>query len=45
MLTIVEVIRYKTFKERLQLVKEYTGRAYIEVCNGYLYIERVEEEV
>jgi hypothetical protein len=45
MLTIVEVIPYSSFKQRLQLMKKYIGKAYIEICEGYLYIERVEDEV
>lgn len=38
---LVEVIPYKTFKERLQLIKELTKqKCKIEIFNNYLYVER-----
>ncbi len=43
MLIVVEVIPYNSFKMRLQLMKKYIGKAYIEVNKDYLYIEKVEE--
>lgn len=38
---IVEVIPYKTFRERLQLVKKIqdTQKAKIEIYSAYLYVE------
>lgn len=41
---VVEVIFFKSFKERLQLMKRYIGKAYVEVYKDYIYIERMEEE-
>jgi biotin synthase-like enzyme len=38
---VVEVISYKSFKERLQLMKNLKN-CKIEVCKNYLYIERIE---
>lgn len=38
---VVEVIPYKTFKERLQLMKKIqsTQKAKIEIYSNYLYVE------
>jgi len=35
----VESIPFKTFKERIRLVKALEKKAKIEICEGYLYIE------
>lgn len=41
---VVQAIPYKTFKERLRIVKEHSGeKTKIEVNKTYIYIERVEE--
>lgn len=39
---VVQVIPYKTFKERLQLVKKYEGKAKIIIYDQYIYIEMKE---
>lgn len=41
---IIEVIPFKTFKERLRLVKEYERRGKVEVYSDYVYIEMNEKE-
>ncbi|MZK54125.1 hypothetical protein [Clostridium beijerinckii] len=41
---VIEVIPFKTFKERLQLVKEYERKGKIEVYSDYVYIEMHEKE-
>lgn len=38
---IIEVIPYKTFRERLQVTKEYDGRGKIIIYDQYIYIERI----
>ena len=37
---VIEVIPYKTFKERLQVTKKYEGKAKITIYDRYIYIER-----
>lgn len=44
MLVIIEIIPYKTFKEKIRIVKAYDGKAFIEVTKGYIYIERYEKQ-
>lgn len=39
---VVEVIPYRSFKHRLQLVKEYVGKAKIIIYDTYIYVERIE---
>jgi hypothetical protein len=39
---LLKLYPYKTFKERLQLMKKYVGKSYIEIWSGYVYIERIE---
>ena len=36
---VVQVIPYKTFEERLKLVKQYEGTAKIIIYDQYIYIE------
>lgn len=40
-MVVVEVIPYKTFRERLQVTKEYDGRGKIIIYDHYIYIERI----
>lgn len=42
---VVEVIPFRSFKERLQLVKRYIGKAQIIIYDTYVYIERIEGEI
>lgn len=39
---VVETIPYKTFKERIRIVKALDGKGHIEIEKGYVYIERIE---
>jgi hypothetical protein len=41
---VIEVIPFKTFKERLRLVKEYERRGKVEVYTDYVYVEMREKE-
>lgn len=36
---VIEVIPFKTFKERLQLVKEYDRKGRVRVYSNYVYVE------
>jgi len=38
---VIEVIPYRTFKEKLQIVKDYEGKGKIEILRNIVYIERV----
>ncbi|WP_291548031.1 hypothetical protein [Clostridium sp. HMP27] len=40
---VIEVIPYRTFKEKIKLVKEHLGQGKIEVYKSYIYIEREEK--
>ncbi len=42
---VVRVIPYKTFKDKLKIVKKYDGVAKIEIFNKYVYIEQTEVEI
>lgn len=42
---IALVIRYKNFKEKIKLVKEYERKYKIEDLDGYLYMVRRDENV
>lgn len=37
---IVEVIPFKTFKEKIAITKQFYGKAKMEIHKGYVYIER-----
>lgn len=42
---VVEVIPFHSFKERLQLVKQFIGKGNtIIIYNHFIYIERIEGE-
>lgn len=41
---VVQVIPYKTFKERLKLVKQYEGAAKIIIYDQYIYVEMKEDK-
>ena len=42
-LQIVELIEFKTFKEKLDITREYDHKAKMEIIdNRYIYIEREE---
>jgi hypothetical protein len=43
MIVVVEVIPYKSFRERLRITKTAKGKVTIE--KKYIIVERVEEEV
>lgn len=40
---VIEVIPYRTFKEKLRIVKEHEGRGRIEIHSNYIYVERIEK--
>lgn len=40
-MVIIEVIPYKTFRQRLQVIKEYDGKGKIIIYDHYIYIERI----
>lgn len=42
---IALVIRYKNFKQKIKLVKEYERKYKIEDLDGYLYMVRRDENV
>lgn len=43
-LHIVECIPIKDFKHKIKTIKEYYGKANIEIINDkYIYIDRIEE--
>lgn len=42
---VVEVIPFRTFRERLAIMKRILGTGYIEVEKNYIYLERLEGEV
>jgi len=44
-LQIVKVIPYKTFKQRIRIVKQHIGKARIEVCDRYIIVVKFEEEL
>lgn len=39
---VIEVIPYKSFKERLKLMKNIIGKGKIIVYDSYIYFERIE---
>ena len=41
---VVEVIPYRSFKQKIQLVKRYIGKAKAEIYDTYIYVERIEAE-
>ena len=41
-LKVVELIPYSTFKERLNIIKQYDQKSRIEIFDNYIYIERTE---
>ena len=43
-LQVVEIIEFRNFKEKLNITKEYDGKAKMEIIdNKYVYVEREEE--
>ena len=43
-LQVVEIIEFKSFKEKLKITKKYDGKAKIEIIdNKYVYVKREEE--
>ena len=40
---VIEVIPYRTFKDKLNITKEYDGKVKIEVFKDTIYIERTEK--
>lgn len=42
---VVELIPYKSFKERLRIVQALVGKASIEIFKDYIYVERSELDV
>lgn len=42
-LQVVEIIEFKTFKEKIDITKEFDRKAKMEILdNKYVYIERLE---
>ena len=41
-LKVVELIPYSTFKERLNIIKQFDQKAKIEILDKYIYVERTE---
>ncbi len=39
---VIEVIPYKSFKERVKIVKSFIGKAKVEVFEDYVLIDRIE---
>ena len=41
-LKVVELIPYSTFKEKLNIIKQFDQKARIEILENYIYVERTE---
>lgn len=41
-LKVVELIPYSTFKERLNIIKQFDQKAKIEIFEKHIYVERTE---
>lgn len=41
-LKVVEFIPYSTFKERLNIIKQYDKSSKVEIFENYIYVERIE---
>jgi len=39
---IIEAIPYRTFKEKVSIVKSYRGKAKIEIYSSYIYVEHTK---
>ena len=39
-LTVVETIEYRTFKEKIDITKRYGGKAKIQIYDNYIYLEK-----
>lgn len=39
-LTVVETIKYRTFKEKIDITKKYGGKARIQIYDNYVYLEK-----
>ena len=39
-LTVVETIKYRTFKEKIDITKKYDGKAKIQIYDNYIYLEK-----
>ena len=41
----IEIIPFNSFKEKMKIVKEFEGKAYIEIIDNYVFVEmRCEDE-
>lgn len=41
---IVEVVPFRSFRERLQLVKQFIGKGTIIIFDTFIYFEKIEGE-
>ena len=39
-MTIIELIPFSSFQEKIKITREYSGRAKIEIWEGYIYTQR-----
>ena len=40
---VIEVIPYRSFREKIRIVKTVEGKAKIEIHKDYIYVERTEK--
>ena len=40
-LQVVEIIPFKTFKEKIAITKKFDGKAKIEIHKNYIYVEQI----
>lgn len=43
-LIVIEYIPFRTFREKIDITKEYDGKAKIEIDEKHIYVERIEVE-
>lgn len=43
-LIVVEYIPYRNFREKIDITKEFRGKARVEIDEKYIYVERMEED-
>ena len=41
-LKVMELIPYSTFKEKLNITKQYDKSSKVEIFENYIYVERIE---
>ena len=44
-LTVVEIINYRSFKEKIDITKIYGGKAKIQIYDNYIYLEKKEYKI